>query len=132
MPLLISHRALSPAARRTFGIAVSIVLWLVAYMLHTYSLATAGLLLFFATCWLIVYYCWPASQPKLIRGWQWLTWPLAWVVGHSLLACVYFGILLPIGLWRRSANSLRLRQTDRESNWQSRRGTTPDEYFRLF
>ena len=83
----------------------------------------------------VVYYLLPATQLTIIRWWQRLSFPLAWVLSHVLLLSVYFGIVLPIGLGLRLVgyDPLRLRSMRRESEWIER---TPNRsvarYFRQF
>ena len=133
MPLLTGEQEMSPSARRSFGGVLAGVLCLLAYMLSGLSISLAWMLVASGIIWLTIFYGVPAWQPALIRFWRWLTWPLAWLVGHVLLASVYFGVLLPLGLWRRSHDPLQLQHSDLDSGWKARRQKNDDqEYFRQF
>lgn len=70
------------------------------------------------------------------RSWMLLVLPIGWVVSHILMAIVYFGVVTPIGLWRRWRHDDPLqRQFDAqaESYWHDHRGKrTTESYFRQF
>jgi hypothetical protein len=66
-----------------------------------------------------VYYAAPAFRRPMHRGWTIVTFPIAWVMSHVILAIVYFGFLTPIGLCFRivGRDRLRLRHRPEESQW---------------
>lgn len=45
------------------------------------------------------------TVPQAIRwvyvGWMMAVWPIGWTVSHLLLAAIYFGVIMPIGLLLR-------------------------------
>lgn len=80
-------------------------------------------------------------RPGLLRGiyllWMAMVFPIAWIISHLLLACLYFGLFFPVALFQRvlGRDALHLRRpaaTDRESLWRRRRQSeTVDDYRRL-
>ena len=43
----------------------------------------------------------PPAIRWLFVGWMVLVFPIGWVVSHVLLACLFYGIFTPLGLWFR-------------------------------
>jgi len=65
-----------------------------------------------------------------------LTWPIGWVVSHAALAVIWFGVITPIGCFRRllGYDPMRRRfEPDRESYWEPISGRSdPRSYFDPF
>jgi hypothetical protein len=78
--------------------------------------------------------------PRLLRGvyvvWMAAVYPIGWIVSHTLLACLYFLVVTPIGiimrlLGRDPLNRRFERQTP--SYWKQRsEEDSPRRYFRQF
>ncbi len=79
-------------------------------------------------------------RPELLRvvfvGLTALTWPIGWIVSNFMLAIVYYVVVTPIGLMRRSRRRDPLgRSLNRSvaSHWlEVRQNTRPDRHFRQF
>ena len=64
------------------------------------------------------------AWPKLIRpifvGWLCLAFPVGWVISHLILACLYYGVIAPVGLFfrliGRDALALR-RRSEHDTYW---------------
>lgn len=80
------------------------------------------------------------SRPRLLRniylGWMVAVFPIGWLIGHLLLAVVYFGVLTPVGwLLRLAGHDPLQRRPDPSATtyWQPRtRERKPADYFRQF
>lgn len=135
MPLLDAAAEPAPSTRRWFGLSLALLLVLLGFLFRN---AHPTLFWIGATCGLLlaaVYYMLPSVQLSVIRGWHWLTHPVAWVVGHILLLMVYGGVLLPLAVilrWRRH-DPLTLRKVDSTSAWidREKRGRS-DRYFKQY
>lgn len=72
----------------------------------------------------------------IYRAWMFAALPIGWTVSHLILAVVYFGVLLPVGLAMRLAghDPMQRRFDPRaESYWlPHRQETDPKRYFRQF
>jgi hypothetical protein len=62
--------------------------------------------------------------PRLVRpifvGWMCIAFPIGWVVSHLLLACVFYGLFAPLGLFFRliGRDALALRpRTGQNTYW---------------
>lgn len=135
MPLIDLNATPSASMRRWFGFSLVMLLVLLAFLVSPFGEPFNLALLSSAGAMGAIYYAWRESQLVIIRGWQLLTFPVAWIVGHSLLGLVFFGIVLPIGLVLRARgyDPLRLRKSGRSSNWQDRSVSPPAErYFKQF
>jgi len=104
---------------RTSGsMTAAVVIWL---LLAAAALAYAAL---------------PALRRPFYVGWLRLTYPIGWVIGHLLLAAVFFGVLTPMGLVMRALGRDPLRRRfDRQaaSYWVPRAAEPePERYFRQF
>ncbi len=111
----------SPSTLRWFGLCLGGVLLFFAYTLRNApwlagSLCAVGLLL------TGIYYLCPSAQPRFIRGWRWLTFPIAWLVGHMLLLTVFFGIVLPLSCLLRikGHDPLQLKGSHSPPRWTER------------
>ncbi len=49
----------------------------------------------------LLYYLVPGLQQSLYVGWMYVTYPIAWIVSHSILAIIFYLILTPIGILMR-------------------------------
>ena len=88
-----------------------------------------------ATGLLVLYYAAPNTQLHIIRGWQILTLPIAWTVGHILLSLTFFLVVLPIGWVMRLSgyDPLKLRNEHQETAWEERDGERPAmRYYRQY
>lgn len=79
--------------------------------------------------------------PNAVRwvyvGWMIAAWPIGWIVSHVLLAAIFFGIIMPIGLLLRALGRDPLsRKFDRSASsyWIARppEATDSRRYFRQF
>jgi hypothetical protein len=125
----------SRSMRRWFGFSLGVLLGCLAFLGGQVGEPLNTLLLLSAVVIATAYYLWPASQLPIIRGWQYLTFPVAWIVGHALFGLIFFGVVMPIGLLLRAFHydPLRIRQTRRTSNWQDRPPSpSRDRYFKQF
>ena len=78
-------------------------------------------------------------EPGLIKwvfvGWMILAFPIGWTISHLILALVYFGMFLPVGLVARmfGYDPLQLNESDQTSYWQELSPVESKErYFRQF
>ena len=138
MPLLDTNSTPSQTMQRWFGLSLALFLLLIAglfnfgYLFRTLTiLAGIGVLL--------AYYLVPKSQIAIIRAWQYLTYPLAFILGHLMLGVAFFGVFLPIGIMLRLSgyDPLRLRKFEGDpeagSDWVSRkRPKDASSYFRQY
>jgi cytochrome b561 len=134
MSLMDRNAEISPSMQRWFGQSLGMLLVILAFsMRHSgwigVTLATLGAGL------TIVYYVIPKTQQPIIRAWQTITFPLAWLVGHLLLLCIFFAVVLPIGLILRICryDPLQLKVERRDSQWIERDPHRPiKSYFKQF
>ena len=65
-----------------------------------------------------------------------ITFPIGWVVSHVLLGIAFYGVLTPIGVWRRLRRVERMPrrgEPDKESYWEPRKQSRGlDGYLRQF
>lgn len=134
MTLINLEKAPTDSMKRWFGLSLAIVMGVMAYLIRNANeslaigLAGAGILV------AVIYYALPSAQVTIIRGWQWITFPIAWTISHVLLGLVYFGIVFPTGwvMRRFGYDPLRLRPSS-DTNWTSREVTRdPSRYFKQF
>ncbi len=121
--------------RRWFGVSLGIVLSLFAYGLYAVSPLAGQMLGWVAVLLSAGYYLFPATQVGIIRGWHWLTFPLAWSISHVLLASLFFGIVLPLGLVLRwfGHEPLGLRKAPQRTGWvDCSRPRTTSQYFKQY
>ncbi|TWU38470.1 SxtJ family membrane protein [Novipirellula artificiosorum] len=135
MSIVDFHAIPSRSMRRWFGLSLGLLLVIMSFPLaHFGGMAQAGLLAA-SIVLTVVYYGWPAAQLSIIRGWQVVTFPIAWLTGHALLSIVFFLVLTPIGLLLRffRHDPLRLQKRDRSTAWQDHhQEEKPDRYFKQF
>ena len=135
MPLIDHNLEPSESMRRWFGLSLSAVILLFAWFLSHIGGFMAGLVTATGIVLGGIYYLVPASQLKIIRAWQLLTFPLAFVISHFLLGTVFFGVVLPLGIVLRICghDPLRLHHNQLDTNWQPR-DTNSDvsRYFKQF
>ncbi|MBB3209506.1 hypothetical protein FHS27_005346 [Rhodopirellula rubra] len=140
MPLIDLHAAPNKSMRRWFGLSLGIVLAILAIMA-----APAGMFrqaIFVGAVSVVgVYYLSPRTQLPIIRGWQWITFPIAWLVGHFLFGMVFFGIITPLGFLLRlfGHDPLNLRRENHvKSAWEDKAcvkdvgNEDPTRYFKQF
>ncbi|MCR9292339.1 MAG: hypothetical protein NXI32_06440 [bacterium] len=136
MPLVNLEAAPSKTTLRWFGLSLAVLLLLLAWIFGRGSAAWSfplGIALFCAAIVLsIVYYAVPKSQIAIIRGWQYVTLPIAWTVGHLMLLLAFFLVFWPIGMLRKALghDPLQLRDRDATTSWQPKE--TPDSPTRYF
>lgn len=79
---------------------------------------------------------WPDAIRWLYRAWMTAVFPIGWLVSHTAMAAVYYLVVTPIGLFRRTtAGDPMQRSFDRDAAtyWQPRRAPRdPLRYFRQF
>ncbi len=98
----------------------------------TSALVLAGLALVvgLVTC---VY---PSALRPVFVGWMIITYPLNWTVSQVLLACVFYCIFAPLGLFLRliGRDDLALRTRGRPDTYWTAKPTAEDvrRYFRQF
>jgi carbamoyltransferase len=124
--------------RQFGGIFLPAFLLLVAFVAHRAGLSRAvpASLLLVAVASLGT----TLVRPRLLRrpfvALQVLAFPLGWLLGHALLAVVFFGVVTPIGLVLRlfRKDPLRRRiERDVPSHWESRKPTSSlERYFRPY
>ena len=124
---------------RWFGL-----LWLPAFcgMLGFLGLRFSGSLLLAEIVWgvgVVLALAGMASRPLLrliYLGLIYLTWPIGWVVSHTLLLITYYLVLTPVGLALRlvGRDGLRRRlEPDSDTYWEARPPTRDTEgYFRQY
>lgn len=135
MPLVDFKSPPSRNMKRWFGLSLAILLGIVALSLSRVSSTAAIAVGALAVGVALTYYCFPVLQLPIIRFWQIITFPIAWIVGHILLGTVYWIVLFPLSLILRMVNydPLRLRKPDSKTNWQDRPPAKPaDSYFKQF
>jgi hypothetical protein len=78
----------------------------------------------------------PAWVRPVYVGWMCAVFPIGWTISHIALGLVYYGVLTPIGIWRRRvAGDPMQREFDSsaETYWQQRGPSRKAEsYFRQF
>ena len=133
---LIDHKAApTPSMLRWFGLSLAILLLLIGYGLSHSSSLLGGAVAGSGIVIGCVYYLLPSTKMKIIRGWQVLTSPLAWLLGHVLLGSVYFLIFFPMGCLLRllGYDPLDLRgRKSKSSSWVTKANTKTDRYFKQF
>jgi Saxitoxin biosynthesis operon protein SxtJ len=77
-------------------------------------------------------------RPAIIRPvyttLMWVTFPIAWVMSHAILAVMYFAIITPVALIVRLFYDPMTRAFDRRASsyWVPRATSAPSRYFRQF
>lgn len=83
-----------------------------------------------------LYYAVPPLRRPMFAGWMYMAYPIGWMVSHTLLAIIYFGLLTPIGLIMRAVGYDPMqRRYDRTAAtyWVEREPQTEaSRYFRQF
>ncbi|MCC9642764.1 SxtJ family membrane protein [Rhodopirellula sp. JC740] len=135
MPLIDLSAAPSPSMRRWFGASLGLLLLIFAWLSRSLGVWPSALLFGCAVVTTSVYYALPATQEKIIRGWQWLTFPIAFLIGHLLFGAIYFVVLTPLAMALRVVghDALRLRERHRASTWQDRKqDVAAEQYLKQF
>ncbi len=135
MTLLDIHSAPSTAMRRWFGLSLAVLLLFFAYLIRQSLPSVTIALSVVAVVITLVYYSIPATQLLVIRTWQHLTFPIAWLMSHLLLGSVFFVLLLPMAIIARllGYDPLQLKRSGQSTNWIARseqRDTS--RYFKQF
>jgi hypothetical protein len=114
-----------PATLRWFGVLGALVLVVLAgrrFFAHddaTFALVLLGLAIAVATVGLVV----PAVLRPVFVGWMVVIYPISWVTSRLLLACVFYCLFTPLGLFfkllGRDALARRLR-ADQDSYWAAK------------
>ena len=121
--------------KRWFGLSLSALFLVFAFLLRHSANAVAVTLAVVGVLIGVIYYCVPSAPLRVIRAWQYVTYPLAWTISHLLLGTVFFGIVLPTGITLRllGYDPLRLKKRDSASNWIPRRDDSDiSRYFKQF
>ncbi len=135
MTLIDFDSAPSTSMKRWFGLSLSALMLIVAFLLRHTATNIAIVLSLGAALTIVVYYGLPATQLQIIRTWRRMTYPLAWVMSHVLLATVFFAVVVPMGLIARmfGYDPLRLKRKDSSTNWTTRRPPEGvSQYFKQF
>ena len=139
MPLVNLEATPSNTMRRWFGLSLACFLLLVAWLISrgaaSWNLPLAAILCGMSLVEAVVYYALPSSQFAIIRTWQYLTLPIAWIVGHLLLLATYFLVLWPVGWFLRITgyDPLRLRETHETTAWEPREpANSVKQYFKQY
>ncbi|GAB5404537.1 MAG: SxtJ family membrane protein [Aureliella sp.] len=135
MAIIDLSEAPSRSMQRWFGLSLAALIAIVGLSFSRFSETVGWILGAIAIGEGAVYYLVPRAQLSIIRGWQIITFPIAWTVGHILLGIVFWLVVLPLGLVLRMLkyDPLRLRKEDATSNWQDRTAARPsDSYFKQF
>jgi hypothetical protein len=78
----------------------------------------------------------PGAVRPIFVGWMWAVYPLGWVVSQVLLACLFYGLFTPVGLFFRCVGRdvlARRFRPGQESYWEPKPATEePGGYFRPF
>jgi hypothetical protein len=124
-------RVFSAAVLPLFGLIVSAIL----YYRFQQTIAPLAII---TTC--AVAGCIGLVKPSLIRplyvGWMYAAYPIGWLIGHILLAVVFFVVLTPIGLIMRLLGRDPLQrefETNKPTYWEPlEQPTDIGRYFRQF
>ncbi len=126
----------SASMQRWFGLSLTVLLLIIAAACRGVSPLLAGAVAVLALIVGVLYYTVPAARLPIIRTWQYVTYPIAFVVSHVLLLVTYFGVFLPVGLLMRllGHDPLQLKDDDRDSYWVPRESkpAKTDRYFKQF
>ncbi|EMI16085.1 signal peptide protein [Rhodopirellula maiorica SM1] len=135
MPLLDLNADPSSSLKRWFGISLSALFFVVAFLMRHSATMVAMTLAVVGVLVGVIYYCVPGAPLRVIRAWQYMTYPVTWIISHVLLGTVFFGIVLPTGIVLRllGYDPLRLKQRDSGSNWLPREEASDiSRYFKQF
>ncbi len=135
MSLLDLNSAPSSSMKRWFGLSLSSLFLILAYVVRHSASVVAMVLAIVGVLVGVIYYCVPSAPLRVIRAWQYVTYPIAWTISHLLLGTVFFGIVMPTGIVLRllGYDPLRLRKRDSDSNWIPRReDSDTSRYFKQF
>jgi hypothetical protein len=119
---------------RVFGGGLWVGLWAWAFMSSdprfAIPMAAAGML--FGLVALIR----PSGLRLFYVGWMTVFFPLGWLMSHVVLATIFFGVFLPVGLVRRTFSQSPVRTSpdpDKSSYWEARQVKRErSSYFRQF
>lgn len=76
----------------------------------------------------------PAIVRPVYAALMWITFPIAWIMSHAILALMYFLIITPVALVARLFYDPMARTFDRRASsyWVLRTTSAPSRYFRQF
>ena len=76
----------------------------------------------------------PATIRPVYSALMWVTFPIAWIMSHAILAIMYFVIITPVAMVVRLFYDPMARKFDRQgsSYWALRTTSAPSRYFRQF
>jgi hypothetical protein len=121
--------------RRWFGFSLAVLLLIIAYLIRQNATSIAIVLSVVALVIMMVYYSMPATQLLIIRSWQFVTFPITWLMSHLLLGSVFFVILLPMAVIAGllGYDPLRLKRSGQSTNWIARNEQRDiSRYFKQF
>ncbi len=129
---------ISPSQLRWFGLSLAIMLWCVGGWIYwRYSQPVLALIsVVIGAALLLVYYVVPGCKTRVIQGFRWVTWPIQFVVSVVLLAVLFYGVMMPIGLVMRGlGRDPLIKRPDRSkaSYWSDYpQAKETRRYFRLY
>ena len=118
MALMHTNRELTPGELRLFGVLQLVFLGLIGVMvLHRTGSWTLASVVWTVTLLLSVfYYALPTAQHMVFQAWMTLVYPLGWIISHTLLVMLFYGVITPIGWLLRLCHYDSLqRQLDRST-----------------
>ncbi|GIW99283.1 MAG: hypothetical protein KatS3mg111_2616 [Pirellulaceae bacterium] len=135
MPLIDTEQPPSPSMQRWFGLSLAVAICILGWMLRPLWAVAPIVSVGVGGAVAAVYYLLPKSRLVIIRGWQKVTFPVAWMLSHLLLGSVFLLIVTPLGYWLRwrGHDPLQIRPGRRTSAWSDhRRRDALQDYFRQF
>jgi hypothetical protein len=144
MPLVDLKAPPTATTRRWFGVSLAGLLLLLGFFLGGFFLGRGAAdwaygarmsLWCLAVAIALVYYTYPACQLAIIRSWLFITYPIAWTMGHLLLLITYLIVFLPISFVLKCTgyDPLKLSRGNSDSNWTRRlKSRSASEYFKQF
>lgn len=112
-----------------FTLVSGIVFW------RTQSTPIASTIWGIAAAVCLVYYAAPPLRQPIYIGWMAIVFPIGWVLSHVILGAIYFLVVTPIGVLRRSVRDPMRRQfePDAASYWRPYNPHRESkQYFRQF
>jgi len=139
MALLELNRDPTPRQVRQFGVYLLPGFCLLLAMWGAYrgfDRLLVGAELCIAVASLVVTLVRPRWTRALLLAWMWITFPIGWVISHTLLAAIYFLVITPIGLLMRAVGRDPLQRSlepGQRTYWIERQPQRePSSYFRQF
>jgi hypothetical protein len=138
MALIEINRNPGPGELRWFGLLLALTFGVIgAVVFWRFQGETAARVLWITGGGLaLVYYAVPPLRKPMAVGWSYLTFPIGWIVSHTLLALVFYLVLTPIGLVMRLVGHDPMRRRfdpEAATYWiEHRPDSDPGRYFRQF